>query len=544
MRARRRIEISKSRRSAYLALIRARALASFLVALKNFLRQPITLDQARKEVERRIALRAARFLTVVDRRVFRRPESPYAKLLKNAGCDFAELGAQIKRYGVEKTLERLAAEGVYLTPDEFKGKREVKRGQLRLLVEPEDLEAGESLPGLRMQTSGTTNAPRSYLIPIPALASRAFSLCVFYAAHDLFSHSGAVYDAVLPSNGGIRELLVCSGFGYRLDRWFARRVPSHHWLGARCSEALTYLVVMMGNAFGPGFPRPEFIESENVGPILDWFIQERRRGKPCLIRLTPSNAARIARAAWDKSVSLEGVKFRVGGEPFTEAKRDAIARVGAMAIPSYGFEAGVLGFACVHPADLDDLHVDLSRFALVERPEPLDYAHEIRPFLVTTLDEVSPQFYLNLDIGDHGAIVERRCGCPLEALGMPRHIQRIRSHEKFTSEGMNYFYADLLELLEKALPSEFGGGPGDYQLVEAEDSGGQTRLVLIVHPQVGRVQEESLLTRLHGALARGSRANEFQSRVWKDAGTVIVKREIPLASARGKILPLRFSRNS
>ena len=520
------------------------SVAAFLLTLKDFLRHPITVADAEAEVRRRIAARAERFLSLVEARVFGRAENSYSRLFKHAGCDFADLAGYVRRDGLEKTLERIAAAGVYLTPDEFKGKREVVRGRDRFFVGAKDLDAFEALPSLRMQTSGSSNAPRSYFIPIQALASRAFSHCVFYAAHGLFSHSGAVYDAILPANGGVRELLVCSRFGYRLDRWFARRVPSHHWIGARRNEAMTYLIVMMGKAFGPGFPLPEFIDVENVGPILDWMVEERSRGRSCLIRLTPSNAARIARTAREKGVSLEGVKFRIGGEPFTEAKHDVIARAGAAAIPSYGFEAGVIGFACVHPDHLDDLHIDSSKFALVERPEPLDYAPDIHPFLVTTLDEASPQFYLNVDVGDHGIIMERRCGCLLETLGMARHVHQIRSHEKFTSEGMNYFYGEIFDLLEKALPAEFGGGPGDYQLFEEEDAGGQTRLVLIVHPHVGSLQEEKLIKTLHGALARGSRANEFQTRVWTDAGTVIVKRQIPLASARGKILPLRFSRNA
>jgi hypothetical protein len=125
---------------------------------------------------------------------------------------------------------------------------------------------------------------------------------------------------------------------------------------------------------------------------------------------------------------------------------------------------------------------------------------------------------------------------------MTQHIHQIRSHEKFTSEGMNYFYGDLWELLEKSLPSEFGGGPGDYQLVEEEERTGQTRLVLIVHPRIGSLAEAELLARLHAGMAAGSRANEFQSTVWRNAGTLKIRREIPLASERGKILPLRLSK--
>ena len=109
-----------------------------------------------------------------------------------------------------------------------------------------------------------------------------------------------------------------------------------------------------------------------------------------------------------------------------------------------------------------------------------------------------------------------------------------------TSEGMNYSGTDLFALLENIIPSEFGGAPGDYQLVEEEDDQGQTRLSLVVHPAVGPVDEEKLLSRLQRLLAQGSPNNRFMATVWKEAGTFRVKREAPYASDRGKILPLRI----
>ena len=94
---------------------------------------------------------------------------------------------------------------------------------------------------------------------------------------------------------------------------------------------------------------------------------------------------------------------------------------------------------------------------------------------------------------------------------------------------------------EKILPAEFGGGPGDYQLVEEEDSRGQTRLSLLVDPALGELNESRLLARLHEGLAQGSRGNLFMSKVWQDSGTFRIKRDIPHASGRGKILPLHIN---
>jgi hypothetical protein len=130
----------------------------------------------------------------------------------------------------------------------------------------------------------------------------------------------------------------------------------------------------------------------------------------------------------------------------------------------------------------------------------------------------------------------------LEKAGLPLHLYNIRSFEKFTSEGMNYFYGDLYELFERNFPCEFGGGPGDYQLMEEEDGNGQTRLTLVVDPSVGSVDENMVLQRLRAALSNGSRGNRFMTKVWESAGTFRITRQKPHASPRGKILPLHISR--
>ena len=148
---------------------------------------------------------------------------------------------------------------------------------------------------------------------------------------------------------------------------------------------------------------------------------------------------------------------------------------------------------------------------------------------------------MNVESGDYGYLTQRDCGCLQEKVGLSLHLHHIRSFEKFTSEGMNYFYGDLFELLENVLPAEFGGGPGDYQLVEEEDDHGQTRLTLRVHPEVGEVNESRLLSRLQEGLALGSRGNRFMSKLWQDMGTFRISRKIPHASGRGKILPLHIN---
>jgi hypothetical protein len=515
-------------------------------ALPAFFRARVTVEQAEDEIKRALDGRAERFLESTRLRIYGRPGSPYWKLLKFAGCEWSDLRANVHGHGLEATLERLAREGVYLTADEFKGKKDICRGRESFRASLTDFEFADTGAGLVTQTSGTTGAPVRSTISLDRIAVQTAETAVFFAAHDLFSRVHGTYDAILPAGGGIRNLLVYAKMGIATERWFARTVPTSSLLGGLYQYLSTYLIVMVGKWYGPGFPRPEFLRIEELDRIVRWAAEKQAEGRTCCIKAAASNATRIAQTAREMGVFLGGVKFIVGGEPFTDAKSAVIRDAGAGATVHYAFSGGgTVGNGCARPLYPDDVHINQHTFAVVLHPEPSNRdGVPIRPLLFTTLLDNSPRLLLNVENGDCGILEERDCGCALGRVGLTQHLHRIRSYEKFTSEGMNYFYGDLFEIFEKTLPAEFGGGPGDYQLVEEEDDRGQTRLTLRVHPDVPNLNENVLLRRLHEELAKGSRANEFGAKVWQDAGTLRVRREIPHASARGKILPLHISRFS
>jgi len=516
-------------------------------ALPAFFRERITVEQAEKEIKKALETREERFLELVRTRIYEHSASPYLKLLKIAGCELADLQTHVRRDGLEATLEKLAREGVYLTSDEFKGKKEVVRGGQSFRVRPKDFESSAWSPGFAIQSSGTSNQPVRSQINLDYLASRAYITAVFFSAHDFFGAAHAMYDAILPGGGGVNNLLVYARLGISTDRWFARKIPAGSRLAGGYHYWTTSLIVLMGKWFGPGFPWPEFIDIGDVHRIVRWVTEKRGSATRCCITTAASNAARIARAAWDTGESLAGAKFIVSGEPFTEAKREVIERVGAGATSRYTYGGGVMvGYGCADSVLGDEIHVDETRLALLGHPTPVaDDGPPIHPLLLTTLyPSATTRLLLNVESGDYAALDRRACGCALQRVGLTLHLHHIRSYEKFTSEGMNYFYGDLFEFFEKTLPSEFGGGPGDYQLVEEEDDNGQTRLTLVVHPEVGEVDEAKILLRLQERLAQGSSANRFQSRVWQNAGTLRIKRQAPHASARGKILPLHIRRDS
>ena len=514
------------------------------MALPALLGERVTVQQAEDAIRRALDRRHENFLELARARVYERANSPYRKLLEIAGCDFSDLQAQVRRHGLEATLSRLAEEGVYVTSDEFRGRKAIVRGGRSFSVSPGDFGATGSPVGFVVRSSGTSSHPTSSHRTVDELATGTFPVCVLYHAHNLLSHAHAVYDPILPASGGVNNLLHNAQIGIATDRWFARKNPIHNRLEHGYYLLVTYMMVLLGRCFGPGFPRPEFVDGTDMRPIVRWVLQKQAEGKPCCIRTTASNAAKIARGAWEMGTALKGTKFVVSGEPFTESKHEIIERVGASTIPRYSFTGGGnVGLGCANPLHTDEIHVNEHRLALIPHPKPLSAnGPAIHPLLCTTLHPSASRVLLNVENGDYATLERRECGCALEKLGLTLHVHHIRSFEKFTSEGMNYFYGDLFELLENALPSEFGGGPGDYQLVEEEDPNGQTRLTLVVHPQVGDVEEQRLLARVQEELGRGSRSNQFQTKIWQAAGTLRVRRAVPHASPRGKILPLHIPR--
>ena len=510
-------------------------------ALPKFFRDRITLQRAEEGVKRLLDSRVERFLDVVHTQIYERPASPYRKLLKYAGCEFSDLRSSVQRCGLEDTLVRLAAEGVYLTSDEFKGKKEVVRGADSFVVSPADLERRGSSAGFTIQSSGSRNRPLETFSPLEWRTVQALGEAVFYSAHDLFASVHGVYEPVI--SGRMLFTLINAKLDIATDRWFALNIGVHGVAEDRYHHFNARLAAMTARRCGIRIANPEYLNPGDVTPILDWISENRREGKSCCLKTVVSNALRIARQALETGMSLEGTTFAVSGEPLTQSKRRVIEEAGARIVLRYGPGGGNgASLGCGNPHFTDEVHVPESMFMFVEHPRPMEYGGPpIHPLMLTTLHPAAPRCLLNVQNGDYATMTTRDCGCALEKVGFTRHLHTIRSFEKLTSEGVNYFTTDIVELLENAFPSEFGGGPGDYQLIEEEDHSGQTRVTLLVHPDVVALNEEALLFRLRQNLAEGSRDNRFMSKVWQNAGTFRIRREAPHASARGKILPLHMT---
>jgi hypothetical protein len=204
-------------------------------------------------------------------------------------------------------------------------------------------------------------------------------------------------------------------------------------------------------------------------------------------------------------------------------------------------ELGALGVPCARADAWDEVHVAADRVAILERSRELSQEASVDALFFTGLNPTSPKLMLNAESGDYAVLSERNCGCPLQSFGYPLHLHTIRSYEKLTSEGMTFVGPDLIRLVEDYLPSRFGGGPANYQLVE-EERNGATKVRLLVSPQLGPLDDGDVADAALTFLGSRGRSEAMMADVWRGAGTIEVVRRDPHVTAASKVMPLHVVR--
>jgi phenylacetate-coenzyme A ligase PaaK-like adenylate-forming protein len=278
-----------------------------------------------------------------------------------------------------------------------------------------------------------------------------------------------------------------------------------------------------------------------AGKVALWAHQCMREHGRCLLVTYVSLGVRVAIAAREMGLDLTGAMFVGAGEPPTPAKVRAIRSCGASWMSSYGFtEGGMVALSCGNPSGENDLHVWRDAWAVTQNPVRVPGSTlEVDAFSFTSLMASAPKIMLNVELDDYGILDQRDCGCPMQRAGFPDHVRDIFSFRKLTGEGMTLVGSTMLRVLEETLPQRFGGSALDYQLVEEEDDGGFTRLTIVISPQVGDLDEREVIDAALDEIARDSPGADLARAVWRDAGTLRIRREDPTWSTLGKLLSLR-----
>src|SRR5688572_29338467 len=152
----------------------------FLADLPGFLRAPLSAEAARNALRVRFEAREEAFLALARRGIYAVEPSPYRRLLALAGCEFGDLEVLILREGLEHGLRTLARRGVYLTVDEFKGRRAVSRGSASFDVDPAGLANPRAASHLVFRSSGSRGAGTVVSVDLALYRERAVNtgLCL------------------------------------------------------------------------------------------------------------------------------------------------------------------------------------------------------------------------------------------------------------------------------------------------------------------------------------------------------------------------------
>lgn len=502
--------------------------------LPGFLRARISFDEARARVRDQLARREERFLDLAGRAIYGNPRSPYLTLLRHVGCGPGDLQALVSREGLEGALTVLAGQGVYVTFDEFKGRRVAVRGSARFRFTPEQFDNLLCAPHWVQYSGGTRGEPSPVRRSLPLVEDLTASTGSMLVAHGLVG-ARHIFWVTTP----LPPLLSYLKLSQEVARWFipARSIPLKAVLAAR-------LVVVGGRLAGQRVPVPRFLDVGEVGGFVRWIDRRPRDGRPLVVSTLTSMAVRIAISAREAEVDLTGVTFRLQSEPLTEARFDHLRASGARVVDNYALsEAQDIGFSCATSATANDLHFFSHRYALIERERPVvEGGPGVNAMLVTSLSDAAPKICLNTETGDYARVERRACGCELGALGLTTHLSEVRSFEKLSAEGVSFVRTRVVQILEELLPARFGGTSLDYQLLEEEGDDGATRLVLRASPAAGAIDADTLRSAFIAELGSGGIMDRHQAELLRRAGSVVVSREVPLATAAGKVLSFHLLR--
>src|SRR3972149_10524573 len=167
-------------------ITRIKQLARIAWGLGNFLKSPMTLEQAKSDIRKRMDNRVSNFLTLAKKLIYENQYSPYRKLLLWVGCEYKDLEESVRHLGIENTLEKLRDEGVYLSLEEFKGKIPICRNGLTFETIQTDFDnpflMGKSIQG---STSGSRSTGTRVMYDWNFLAEESANELMLFETHGI-----------------------------------------------------------------------------------------------------------------------------------------------------------------------------------------------------------------------------------------------------------------------------------------------------------------------------------------------------------------------
>ena len=517
----------------------------FVTGLKGFLKVPLSTERCYDIIKKGQENRERNLLYIIKKTVYDNENSPYLKLLRLAGCGYDDFERMVRSDGIESTLATLRNRGVYISCEEFKCKKSVIRDGRVFIFKESDF----NNPLIAHNFEYTTGASRSRGTKVTMNFARYEQYAAYNRlavdAHGVSNSPVILWLPILPSAAALVTMLRLVKIGKTPIKWFSQ-ITAGKVKPSMAKRLAMFYTVFAGRLFGAAFPRPEYTDLDHSYEVSEYISEILKEGNGCIIETYTSSAVRACRAARERNIDISGATFFVGGEPLTEAKHREIHEAGAYAVNMYGgVDIGLIGYSCAAPEAAGEVHALTSRQAIIQHKRKAPYGEEeIDAFLLTSLCPTAGKILLNVESGDYGAIMARKCGCKLEGLGFRSHIYDIRGFDKLTGEGMTFIGTDLLRIIEEVLPAVYGGCSIDYQMIEEQDESGRTCISVVVNPDIVPLDEKKLIETILAELAKGGDTRRMMAEMWSQAKTLRVIRRRPYITQAGKFLPLHINRNN
>ena len=517
------------------------AFARFLGGLPSFLRERMSTDQAEAITRTLLADRGANFLATLDHGVFGNPRSAYRPMFAHARISRDDVAAWVGHEGLEATLHRLHGAEIRASFDEFKGRTPIVRGGRELPLHPLGFDA-PTVRGYYVTSSGGTTGPaRRVRLDLQHLRNSV--------ARQLLLHrteGGPTVPRIvwldLPPAPGLNWVLRGAAAGEVPATWY-----TSVWGGEGTSRRLQWSAqapVLTARLCGRPIAAPQYLPMDRADVVARRTRQLLDQHGHCIVSAGVSRLVRVALAARQAGLTLDGALFSGGGEPPTPAKVAEIEACGARFTSAYHLsEAGWVGRHCTASSDPNDQHVMGDHLAVIQVPHAVPgFDRTVQALCYTTLLPTAPKLLLNFESDDYGILETRECTCPWGALGFTEHVREIRSYRKLTGEGLTLVGSDMEHIIESVLPQAHGGSSLDYQLMEEEAAHGFTRFALLVSPAIPLPDAAALRrTFLDAIAAMGAEAGHAHA-ILSQPDVLVVRHAPPQWTARGKLLPLHLSR--
>ena len=178
--------------------------------------------------------------------------------MKWAAIDRHQIKIWTDQSGIEGALETLHAAGVYLTIDEFKGRKPIVRRGFKLTTHTRDFDNPLVTRHLVSQTGASRSAGLRIYLDLEHYRQDAAYDYLFLRAHRLLDRPYAIYRPAPPYGAGIKALLSHAKLGMTTRKWFTQ----NSWWPTRRNwkhRLITALAVSIGRSTGFKLAIPEHV---------------------------------------------------------------------------------------------------------------------------------------------------------------------------------------------------------------------------------------------------------------------------------------------